>query len=156
MARDAGGEVACSIGRALGVVGERWTLGIVREAFAGARRFDDFRRRLGIARNVLSARLRMLVEHGLLERRAYQQAPLRFEYHLTPMGEDLYPVLLSLLRWGDRWLADDAGPPLTLTHRRCGREARPELTCAHCGDELRPREVRAKLRAGRLAAQAAD
>jgi DNA-binding HxlR family transcriptional regulator len=141
----------CSIARSLAVVGERWTLAIVREAFAGALRFDDFRKRLGIARNVLSARLRTLVEHGVLERRAYQQAPRRFEYHLTPMGRDLYPVLVSLLGWGDRWLAGDAGPPLSLTHRPCGHDAAPELCCGHCGEALRPDEVRAKLRGPRLA-----
>jgi DNA-binding HxlR family transcriptional regulator len=132
-------------------VGERWTLAIVHEAFAGARRFDDFRRRLGIARNVLSARLRMLVERGVLERSAYQQAPQRFEYRLTEMGEGLYPVLVSLLGWGDRWLAGAEGPPLTLTHRPCGHDATPELCCGHCGDALRPDAVRAKLRAPRLA-----
>jgi len=143
------GSRPCSIARSLSVVGERWTLAIVREAFAGAHRFDDFRKRLGIARNVLSARLRLLVEHGVLERRAYQQAPQRFEYHLTPMGNDLYPVLVSLLRWGDHWLAGDTGPPLTLTHRPCGHDAEPTLTCGHCGDALRPQDVRAKLRVGR-------
>ena len=142
------GPAACSIARALTVVGERWTLAIAREAFAGAHRFDDFRKRLGIARNILSARLRSLVEHGVLERRAYQQSPPRFEYRLTPMGNDLYPVLVSLLGWGDRWLAGDDGAPLTLTHRPCGHAARPELTCGHCGDALRPEDVRAKLRLG--------
>jgi DNA-binding HxlR family transcriptional regulator len=144
----ANGPAACSIARALTVVGERWTLSIVREAFAGAHRFDDFRKRLGIARNILSARLRSLVEHGVLERRAYQQSPPRFEYRLTPMGNDLYPVLVSLLGWGDRWLAGDEGAPLTLTHRPCGHAAHPELTCGHCGDALRPEDVRAKLRLG--------
>jgi DNA-binding HxlR family transcriptional regulator len=144
----ANGPAACSIARALTVVGERWTLAIAREAFAGANRFDDFRKRLGIARNILSARLRSLVEHGVLERRAYQQSPPRFEYRLTPMGNDLYPVLVSLLGWGDRWLAGDEGAPLTLTHRPCGHAAEPELTCGHCGDALRPEDVRAKLRLG--------
>jgi DNA-binding HxlR family transcriptional regulator len=124
---------------------------IVREAFAGARRFDDFRKRLGIARNVLSARLRALVEHGVLERHAYQDSPRRYEYRLTPMGEDLYPVLVSLLRWGDRWLAGDEGPPMTLSHRPCGHAAEPGLVCGHCGDTLRPQDVRAKLNATRFA-----
>ena len=147
--------VPCSIGRALAIVGERWTLAIVREAFAGARRFDVFQQRLGIARNVLSARLRTLVENGVLERSAYQDAPRRFEYRLTAKGRDLYPVLVALLGWGDRWLAGTEGPPLTLTHRACGHDAQPELTCGHCGGALSPDGVRAKLPARRLSRQAA-
>lgn len=141
-------DAPCSIARALAIVGERWSLQIVREAFAGARRFDDFQKRLGIARNVLSARLRTLVQHGVLERSPYQAAPKRFEYRLTAQGRDLYPVLVALLGWGDRWLAGDAGPPLTLSHRSCGHDAQPQLTCGHCGDNLEPEAVRAKLAAG--------
>lgn len=101
----------CSVARALEVVGERWTLLILRDAFLGVRRFDDFQRSLGVARNVLNARLQRLVEHGLLERRRYQERPERFEYRLTEMGLDLLPVIEALMRWGDRWLPSPAPAP---------------------------------------------
>src|SRR5262249_8199804 len=106
----------CSIARTLEVVGEWWTLLILRDAFLGIGRFDDFQRRLGIARNVLTDRLQRLVEHGILERHRYQERPERFEYRLTAKGQDLHPVILSLLRWGDRWTAGEEGPPLLLEH----------------------------------------
>src|SRR3954470_24586268 len=99
----------CSIARALELVGERWTILIVRDAFLGVRRFDDFQRSLGIARNVLQNRLERLVEHGLLERARYQEKPERFEYRLTEKGLDLWPVLVSLISFGDRHAAPD-GP----------------------------------------------
>lgn len=142
----------CSISRALGVVGERWTLLIVREAFGGARRFDDFRRRLGIARNVLSARLNALVADGVLERVPAGDSGGRAEYRLTAKGRDLYPVLVALLGWGDRWLSDAAGPPLVLVHRACGCETTGAVRCSGCGGELRAEDVRAKLPAGVFAA----
>lgn len=145
------GDSYCSIARALSVVGERWTLLILREAFAGARRFDEFRQRLGIARNVLTARLQGLVRDGVLERVPCPESPRRFEYRLTPKGRDLYPVLVSLLRWGDRWLAGPEGPPLVLIHQPCGCEANPAVRCEACGNELRSDEVRAKLQAGLVA-----
>jgi DNA-binding HxlR family transcriptional regulator len=148
---DAIGDSYCSIARALSVVGERWTLLILREAFADARRFDDFRQRLGIARNVLSTRLQGLVRDGVLERVPCAESPRRSEYQLTAKGRDLYPVLVSLLRWGDRWLAGEAGPPLLLMHRPCGCEANPSLRCEACGGELRSEDVRARLRAGLVA-----
>src|ERR1700750_3199042 len=92
----------CSVARALEVVGERWTILILRDAFLGVRRLDDFQRSLGVARNVLQTRLRRIVEGGLLERRVSRERPVRHEYRLTPRGEDLWPVLLALMEWGDR------------------------------------------------------
>lgn len=122
----------CSIASALEVVGERWTLLIVRDAAGGARRFEDFLARLGIARNVLTARLFKLVEAGLFERVPYQDRPPRYEYRLTAKGYDLLPVLGALLEWGDRWAPNPDGPPATLTHADCGHEVRLTATCAHC------------------------
>ena len=126
----------CSVARTLEVIGEWWTLLILRDAFLGVRRFDDFQSRLGIARNILTDRLQTLVEHGILERQLYQERPERFEYRLTEKGLDLHPVILSLLRWGDRWTAGEAGPPLVLEHQSCGREITPILVCPHCGEEV--------------------
>jgi len=134
----------CSIARTLEVVGEWWTMLVVREAFNGVRRFDDFQAHLGIARNVLAARLQGLVDHGILERRLYQERPERFEYRLTEKGVDLYPILISLMGWGDRWATGPEGPPVTLTHKSCGNAPEPVLACSHCGEQLSPREVTAE------------
>lgn len=128
--------------RTLAVIGDAWTMLIIRDAFRGVTRFDDFQANLGIARNVLSHRLRLLVREGILERRPYSQHPPRAEYRLTAKGRDLYPILLSLLRWGDRWAAGPEGPPLLLTHLPCGQPVSGVLCCEHCGAPLDPREVR--------------
>src|SRR4029079_9010712 len=122
------------------------TMLVIREAFNGVRRFDDFQARLGIARNVIAARLPGLVDHDILERRLYQQRPERFEYRLTEKGRDLYPVLISMMRWGDRWTVGPDGPPVLLTHE-CGHEPNAALVCSHCGEALSARGVRAKMRA---------
>lgn len=121
----------CSVARTLAVVGERWTLLILREAFYGVRRFDEMQQRLGVARNVLAARLQTLVEHELLVRHPYKEAGRRerFEYRLTDRGRDLYPALVSLMQWGDRYLADDAGPAVVIEHKDCGAAVHTELTC---------------------------
>lgn len=133
----------CSVARALEVVGERWTLLILRDAFLGVRRFEDFQRSLGIARNVLTARLQRLVDEGLLERRPYQQRPVRYEYRLTDMGRDLWPTVVALMKWGDRHLAGPEGPPRLLLHRGCGGEVDDRRTCGRCGEEVGLREVQA-------------
>lgn len=130
----------CSIARSLELIGDRWTLLIVRDALRGVRRFDDFRARLKVAHNVLSDRLSRLTEAGVLERRLYQERPDRYEYHLTQQGRDLWPVLMSLLLWGDRYLAPD-GPPLLPLHRKCGGRLTPHFTCADCGAGLGPADV---------------
>jgi len=134
-------DMECSIARTLGVIGERWSLLIVRDAFYGIRRFDDFRADLGIARNVLTDRLNTLVDQGIFERRQYEQRPPRYEYLLTAKGIDLLPVILAMMRWGDRWEGDGA-PPVTLTHKNCGHRTEPVVVCDHCRDELRWGELR--------------
>jgi DNA-binding HxlR family transcriptional regulator len=130
---------ACSIGRAMEVLGERWTVLILREAFYGVRRFSVMQRNLGIARNILSARLQMLVRNGILERRRYQEEPERFEYKLTQKGLALYPAVVAIMRWGDEFLADE-GPFVVLRHS-CGHIADPVLVCAACRAELDAHEV---------------
>jgi DNA-binding HxlR family transcriptional regulator len=125
----------CSVARALETVGDRWTMLIVRDVMLGFHRFDDFQRHLGIARNTLTDRLSRLVEEGILERRLYQDRPERYEYRLTRKGVDLWPVMVSLLKWGDRYLAPD-GPPRILRHRDCGGEPDDHLTCTECGTRL--------------------
>jgi len=137
-------QLNCSIARTVSVLGERWTLLVLRQAFLRTRRFEDFQRAMGVSRNVLADRLQKLVEHGILERRLYQERPARYEYRLTQKGRDLYPVIVAVMRWGDRHTAGDEGPPVVLVHERCGHRADPELVCAHCGEEIDAREMRAE------------
>jgi len=141
----------CSVARAMEVVGERWTFLVLREAFGGVRRFDDMQRNLGIARNVLADRLARLVEHGVLERQPYQERPVRHEYRLTPKGLDLYPALVGLLQWGDRWLSGRA--PVELVHRDCGAVTELQLCCGGCGRPVTARDM--ERRPGRAVADAA-
>jgi DNA-binding HxlR family transcriptional regulator len=130
-----------SVGRALALVGERWTLLILREAFFGVRRFGQLARNLNIPRPTLSSRLRTLVDAGLLERVPYARNPDRHEYRLTEAGRDLYPAIVALMRWGDAHLAGPEGPPIVLRHHACGELADPRLTCRHCGEEIDARNV---------------
>jgi DNA-binding HxlR family transcriptional regulator len=127
--------------RALEVIGERWTLLIIRNAFLGMRRFDDFQAELGVSRGVLTVRLQWLCDEGILERRRYQERPERFEYRLTQKGRDLWPVMMSLMKWGDRYQVGPEGPPRLVMHRDCGGEVTDRLTCAKCDAELTVRDV---------------
>jgi len=133
----------CSLARALEVVGERWTLLIIRDVFLGVRRFDELQADLGIARNVLQTRLERLVEHGVLERHPYQERPLRHEYRLTEKGVDLWPTIVSLLQWGDRYAPAPKGAPVLITHKDCGGELNSHRICARCGKPVEAREARA-------------
>lgn len=130
----------CSIARALEVVGERWTLLVLRDAFLGLRRFDEFSRSLGIATNILTARLQTLCDNGILERHRYQERPERFEYLLTDKGRDLEVVLDALMLWGDRYVAPD-GPPKLMRHRGCDGEVKVATICTTCARPLDPGEV---------------
>jgi DNA-binding HxlR family transcriptional regulator len=125
-----------SVGRALGLVGERWTLLILRETFFGVRRYGQFARNLAIPRPTLSARLRTLVDAGLLDRVKYATDPDRHEYRLTQTGLDLFPAIVTLMRWGDTHLAGPEGPPILLRHNDCGEVGAPHLSCGHCGGEI--------------------
>jgi DNA-binding HxlR family transcriptional regulator len=132
---------ADSVGRTLNLVGERWTILILRESFFGVRRYGQFARNLNIPRPTLSLRLRKLVECGLLERIPYSTEPERHEYRLTQAGRDLFPAVIALMRWGDTYLAGPEGPPVVLRHELCGKHTRPHLTCDVCGEEINTRNV---------------
>jgi DNA-binding HxlR family transcriptional regulator len=131
----------CSVARTLEVVGEKWALLAVREVFLGNGRFDEMVRRTGAPRDTMAARLRALTGSGILVRRQYSDRPARFEYHLTDAGRDLYPVILTLMRWGDRYLTGEDGPPLTLEHK-CGHLLGAQLVCESCGDQVVATETR--------------
>ncbi|PCJ21723.1 MAG: transcriptional regulator [SAR86 cluster bacterium] len=136
----------CSIARTLAEIGDRWTLLIVRDAIMGARRFEDFVERSGAARNIVTDRLNKLSEAGILQSQVYQEKPDRFEYRLTEKGQDLYPLLLALVNWGDKWQADGQGDPVLLTHIECGHQTHVLPTCSACGKELAYGGTRAELR----------
>jgi DNA-binding HxlR family transcriptional regulator len=134
-------EPECSIARALEVIGDRWTILVLRDCFRGIRRFDEIRRDLDIARPVLADRLKRLVDHGVLQKRLYQERPNRYEYCLTPIGMELSPILVALMRWGDKWLAD-GDPPVSLLHDRCGHPLDQTFVCWTCDRTITPLEIR--------------
>ncbi|MFQ6326917.1 MULTISPECIES: winged helix-turn-helix transcriptional regulator [unclassified Nocardia] len=133
----------CSVARTLAVVGERWTLLVLREAYYGVRRFSDFQANLGIARNLLATRLGTLVEQGILARETYQEpgSRARQEYRLTVKGRDLFPALVALMQWGDTYLADPKGPAVEIRHDACDEPVRAVLHCAHGHGPLTARET---------------
>ncbi len=131
----------CSVARTMDMLGDSWTPLVLREAFYGIRRFDEFQRELGIARNTLSERLRRLVDAGLLEKQVYETMPVRHEYVLTESGQDFYRVILAMTAWGDRWLSGEAGPPVTTRHTTCGHDAGAEVVCAHCKQPMNMENV---------------
>jgi DNA-binding HxlR family transcriptional regulator len=140
-------EVFDSIGRTLGLIGDRWTMLVLRDVFRGLRRFDEFRTDLGIARPVLSDRLRKLVEAGVLEKVPYQERPVRYEYRLTAMGVELSPALVALMRWGDRWLAGDH-QTVVLFHAPCGTELEQAFWCRTCATTFGPLAIRSRAAEG--------
>jgi DNA-binding HxlR family transcriptional regulator len=133
----------CSVARALEVVGERWTLLLVRSVMLGVRRFDDLQAHTGVTRSVLTARLRRLVDEGVLERRPYQDRPPRYEYVLTTKGLGLWTVVEHLRQWGDEHYAEPEGVPVIVEHRGCGGHPDGHLLCDRCGQALEARDVRA-------------
>jgi DNA-binding HxlR family transcriptional regulator len=133
-------DMDCSVAQCLEVVGEWWSLLIVRDAFLGVTRFDDFQRRLGISRNVLHQRLDKLVDAGVLTRVPYCTKPPRSEYRLTQRGKDLWPVLTAMRQWGDQHVAPN-GPPVQVVHIGCGSAAPTELVCSSCGERVTARDV---------------
>ena len=133
------GSLNCSIARSLALIGDRWTLLLLRNAFLGTRRFDDFQSQLGVTRHVLAERLKRLVDADILSKEAYQ--PNRYEYRLTAKGRALYPVLLALTAWGDAFLDEGAGPPLLYQHKNCGKTMTATMTCSECGEAVHARDV---------------
>ena len=148
MERKSFADMDCSVAQCLEVVGEWWSLLIVRDAFLGVTRFDDFQRRLGISRNVLGQRLDRLVAAGVLDRVPYSQRPPRSEYRLTDRGRDLWPVLTAMRQWGDRHVAPH-GPPVEVVHEACGHATTFDLVCSSCGEPVSARDVTAVAGRGR-------
>jgi len=138
---DALEEEPCSLARTIGVIGDRWTLLILRECFLRTRRFEGFQSALGITRHLLAERLKKLVRQGVLRRIPYQESPKRHEYILTQKGLDLYPIIMALVHWGDTHMVDERGRPLLHNHRKCGKIFDPVMVCSECGEPLHAKEV---------------
>jgi DNA-binding HxlR family transcriptional regulator len=143
-------DQVCSIARALEVIGQRWSLLIIRDVFLGRHRFDELCASTRITRSVLTDRLSYLVEQGVLQRRRYQTRPERFSYHLTEKGRGLLPVISQLMLWGDRYYGEPSGPPLMLEHRDCGGHPQDHLRCDRCDDALVFGDIQPRRRAGAL------
>ena len=139
------GRMKCPVARSLSIVGDPWTLLILRELFLRSRRFEEFQGYTGMAPYLLTTRLKQLTRDGILERRAYQERPRRYEYRLTDKGFDLYPVVVALSQWGNRWMADAAGPPLKLVHTHCGNHSAPALHCPECGELVGARDMQTEM-----------
>ncbi|MCC6919824.1 MAG: helix-turn-helix transcriptional regulator [Alphaproteobacteria bacterium] len=135
-----GGE-ACSVARTVSVIGDRWTLLVLRDCFLGVRRFDAFQERIGVTRPILAARLKKLVAEGILDAVPYQQRPVRHEYRLTAKGRALHPVLMALVHWGDTHMAEGAGRPLLHRHKACGCDFDPVQVCSECRAPVGARDV---------------
>lgn len=135
-------ELHCSVANTAELVGDQWTVLILRDAFLGIKRYDDFQKNLGIARNVLADRLSRLVRAGILDTRLYEERPPRHEYVLTAKGKDLLDVLVAFRRWGDKWNAPDEGFIRPLRHLDCGEIMEGVMSCNHCGGSLNHRNVR--------------
>ena len=136
--------MTCSVARTLSVVGDRWTMLIIRDVFLGIRRFDAIQQDLQLTPHRLSDRLRKLVRDGILHRVAYEKRPPRFEYLLTEKGLDLYPLIATMTEWGDRWMAGRAGVPVELVHWPCGQTIKPELICPCCNSKIDARQMSAR------------
>jgi DNA-binding HxlR family transcriptional regulator len=134
-------EETCSVARTVAVIGDRWTLLILRECFLRVRRFEEFQAKLGITRHLLAERLRKLVRFGVLRRIPYQTSPTRHEYILTQKGLDLHPIMMSIVHWGDVHMVDERGRPLRHEHKTCGHLFDPVMVCSECHEPLQAREV---------------
>ena len=137
------GGMACSIARTLDVIGEPWSPLVLRDVWVGLNRFDQIQADLKISRKVLTERLNHLVDEGVLERHPYDQRP-RYEYRLTQKGAELVDLLMVMTRWGDRWLAGEAGPPVLYRHHACGEISSVDLRCTHCGEPMHAADVTAR------------
>ena len=141
-------EEPCSVARTVAVIGDRWTLLILRECFLRKRRFEAFEASLGITRHVLAERLKKLLRFGVLRPIPYQESPKRYEYILTQKGLDLYPIMMSIVQWGDIHMGDSLGRPMLHQHKTCGHMFDPVMACSECGGPLSAKAVHVHPRPG--------
>ncbi|MEN8976489.1 winged helix-turn-helix transcriptional regulator [Acinetobacter baumannii] len=137
------GNQPCSIARTLSIIGDTWTILIIRNAFIGIRKFEDLQKNLGVTRHVLADRLKLLVDQGIFIKTPYTDTQKRYEYRLTKKGLDLYPIILSIVQWGNIWMDEGLGAPLDYYHKQCGHKFTPVTVCSECGKPIIPQEVQA-------------
>ncbi len=142
------GNQPCSIARTLSVIGDTWSMMIIRNAFLGIRRFDDFQKNLGVTRHILTDRLNTLVHEQILYKAPYTETQKRFEYRLTQKGLDLYPIIMGLVQWGDTYMDQGLGAPLEFVHQNCGHKFHPVMVCSECGEPLSAKEVNVQIGQG--------
>lgn len=142
MKRTSFARMHCSLARGLDLIGDWWSPLIVRDLYLDVVRFDDLVEDLGISRNLLTRRLSALANNGIVERRAYQRRPRRYEYRLTEAGRDLVPAILALTAWGDRWARPKEGSPMLFVHNSCGHQFQPQVTCSACGEVITAKAVK--------------
>jgi DNA-binding HxlR family transcriptional regulator len=140
----------CSVARTAGLVGDPWTLLILRDAHYGLRRFEEFHTSLGLSRNILSERLNRLAERGLLSKVVYQEHPVRAEYHLTSSGDEFFAVLVAMVNWGDRWLDQGAGAPITLHHTQCDHDVEAAVVCTFCRATIHSSDIQFRVGPGHV------
>jgi DNA-binding HxlR family transcriptional regulator len=143
MQRTSFAKMRCSLARGLDLIGDWWSPLIIRDLYLGVARFDELVEDLGISRNLLARRLKSLARNGIVEQKAYQQRPARYEYCLTKAGQDLVPAILALTAWGDRWARPKEGSPILFVHTDCGQEFQPRITCSACGGVISSANVNA-------------
>jgi len=136
MERTSFADMRCSLARGLDMIGDWWSPLIIRDLFLNVVRFDELVEDLGISRNLLTRRLKSLVENGVIERTVYQRRPTRYEYRLTEAGRDLVPAILALTAWGDRWAQPKEGSPILFVHKTCGHQFQPRVSCSACGEVI--------------------
>lgn len=141
MQRSSFSEMPCSVAKTLDIIGEWWTLLILRDVFYGVRRFEGLRTHLGISRKVLTSRLGRLTDENILKKSLYQNQPPRYEYRLTKKGLELLPILLTIMNWGDKWKSEPNKPPVVFIHKDCGRKTTPKVVCSHCGGDLNAHNI---------------
>lgn len=146
MKRDQLSHQQCSVARSSAILGDPWTLTLISDCFLGVRRFEEFQERLKVSRTTLTSRLKLLEEHGILAQRQYEQRPPRFEYRLTQKGKELFPVISTLLAWGDKYYSDEAGPPIIRRHKKCGHDFQAYVACSECGEPLELKDIEARIR----------
>ncbi len=146
MKRNQLGNQQCSVARSSTVLGDPWTLTLLSDCFLGVRRFEEFQSRLNVSRTSLTTRLKLLEQHDILARRQYEQKPPRYEYILTEKGRDLFPVISTLLTWGDKYYSDPAGPPILRHHKTCGHDYQTYIACSECGEPIELNDVEARVR----------
>ncbi|MCF6288217.1 MAG: helix-turn-helix transcriptional regulator [Proteobacteria bacterium] len=134
-------DIPCSIAKSLAVIGDRWTLLIIRDCFLGTKRFDDFQKQIGVTRHVLSDRLNKLVEAQVLQKFEYQNKPTRYEYCLTQMGKDIFPIIISLAQWSNKWILAEDEVAIVYKHLQCDTITHAVMGCSNCGEEINPRDI---------------